>query len=196
MVIPREPQIGVNTVRGHRRDYTQTPQMTKAYIVGILHDATQRKTTYRVSQKSEKFVKFVQKGIKNLGGNAWIYKEGKSRNVYIVEFSKSLLAGTKIQSKKEKIDYIRGYFDTDGSVAKNDKIRYYIYFCQKDFDDLSVVRNYLVDQGIDCGEIHNPGKRVDPFYWRFFIRAKSYYDFAEKIGSWHPEKSKFLRMKR
>ena len=170
--------------------------MTKAYIIGILHDATQRKTTYRVSQKSEKFVKFVQNGIKDLGGNAWIYKEGNNRNVYIVEFSKSFLKDVKIESEKEKTDYIRGYFDTDGAVAKNDKTRYYIYFCQKNFNDLSNVRNYLINQGIDCGVIHNPSRNVDPFYWRFFIKAKSYNDFAEKVGSWHPEKSKFLRMKR
>lgn len=196
MVIPREPLLRVKLRRGHRRDYTRTPQVTKAYIIGILHDATQRKTTYRVSQKSEKFVNFVQKGIKDLGGNAWVYKEGKNRSVYIVEFSKSFLKDVKIESEKEKTDYIRGYFDTDGAVAKNNKVRYYIYFCQKDFYDLSVIRNYLIDQGIDCGVIHNPSKKVDPFYWRFFIKARSYNDFAEKIGSWHPEKSKFLRMKR
>jgi len=106
------------------------------------------------------------------------------------------LKGVKIESEEERINYIRGYFDTDGGIAKTDKTRYYIYFCQKDFYDLNQVRDYLLDLGIDCGVIHNPSKRIDPKYWRFFICAKSYNDFALKIGSWHPEKFIYLRMKR
>ena len=48
MVIPREPRLN----RGLRRDYTPTPQITKSYLLGVLHDATVRKTTYRVATKS------------------------------------------------------------------------------------------------------------------------------------------------
>ncbi|MBU2632741.1 hypothetical protein KKG52_03425 [Patescibacteria group bacterium] len=48
---------------------------------------------------------------------------------------------------------------------------------------------------VDCDKIHNPSKRVDPNYWRFFISIKSYKKFTKLIGSWHPIKSRFLRMK-
>ncbi len=200
MVIPREPfdklRAGCPDLSiGLRRDYTRAPQISKAYIIGILHDATQRHTTFRVSQKSLKFVEMVANGIRSLGGNAWTYREGSNRNVYIVEFSKSFLKDFEIVSKRDIIDYIRGYFDTDGGVAKSNKVRFYIYFCQKNFKDLSQVRDYLMEFKIDCGVIHNPSKKVDPNYWRFYVKARSYLDFVNKIGSWHPEKARYLRMK-
>jgi len=170
--------------------------MTKAYLLGALHDATERKTTYRIAQKSKIYIDFLAKGIVSLGRKAWTYKEGKHRNLYIVEFSKSLLRDTKIRSRQDKIDYIRGYFDAEGGIARNPKVRYYLYFAQKNLSDLEEVKVYLEELGIMCGKIHNPSKKVDPEYWRFFIRAKSYEDFAKIVGSWHPVKRRFLRMKR
>jgi len=170
--------------------------MTKAYLLGALHDATERKTTYRIAQKSKAYVEFLAEGIRSLGRKAWTYKEGKSRNLYVVEFSKSLLKGTKIRSRQDKIDYARGYFDAEGGVSRDPKVRYYLYFAQKNSSDLQEVKSYLEELGIVCGKIHNPSKRADPEYWRFFIRAKSYEDFASIIGSWHPVKRCFLRMKR
>lgn len=169
--------------------------MTKAYLLGALHDATERKTTFRVAQKSKAFVESIAKGIKRLGQSAWIYKEGRKRNVYIVEFSKKLLRDTAISSLRDKIEYIRGYFDAEGGIARRKHVRYYIYFAQKNLVDLQRVKKYLEEIGIRCGIIHCPSKTVDPDYFRFYVRAASYRDFAEKIGSWHPIKRRFLRMK-
>lgn len=163
--------------------------MTKAYLIGALHDATKHKTTYRLSQKSQAYVEFIANGIKHLGGKAWTYKEGKNREIYIVEFSQSFLANTIICSKQDKRDYVRGYFDTDGGIAKQPHVRYYIYFAQKNYQDLSSVKKMIEEFGIVCGKIHNPSKKIDPDYWRFYISAKSYQQFAKTIGSWHPEKS-------
>jgi intein-encoded DNA endonuclease-like protein len=169
--------------------------MTKAYLLGALHDATERKTTYRIAQKSRGYINFLAKEIKSLNRKAWIYQEGKSRNLFIVEFSKSFLKDVKLITRQDKIDYIRGYFDTEGGLARSVSVRYYIYFAQKNFDDLKEVKFFLEDLNISCGKMHNPSKKVDPNYWRFFIRAKSYRNFAQIIGSWHPVKSRFLRMK-
>lgn len=169
--------------------------MTKAYLRGVLHDSTERKTTYRVASKSHKFCQYLVKGIKNLGFGAWIYKEGKERSVWIVEFSKPVLKNFQIKSAQDKIDYIRGYFDTEGGISRSPQVRYYLYFCQKNLADLKKVRQYLEDLGISCGVIHNPSRRVDPNYWRFFIRANSYLKFATLIGSYHPDKASYLRMK-
>ena len=192
MVIPREVRSNI----GSRRDYTPTPKnLTRAYLLGALHDATERKTTYRISQKSKAYVKFISKGIKSLGRKAWIYKEGQNRNVYVVEFSKSLLKGVKIQTLRQKVNYIRGYFDTEGGITKSMKVRYYIYFAQKDRRDLEEVRSFLQELDINCGVIHNPSKRVDPDYFRFYVLSSSWNDFADKIGSFHPTKCKYFRMK-
>lgn len=201
MVIPREPldKLRANDpkkLRGHRRDYTPTPQVTKAYLLGALHDATKRKTTWRISQNSKAYVTLIARGIRSLYGSAWIYREGKTRNVYVVEFSQTLLSDAKVISLKDKADYARGYFDTEGGIAKQYQVRYYIYFSQKDLFDLKQVKEYLEELGIVCGKIHNPSKRVDPDYWRFYIAARSYQSFKDKIGSLHPEKMHYLRMKR
>ena len=57
-VIPREPPIDIG---GLRRDYTPTPYFTKTYILGVLHDATERKTTFRIATKSNDFAKVKEK---------------------------------------------------------------------------------------------------------------------------------------
>lgn len=169
--------------------------ITKSYLLGMLHDATERKNTYRIATKNYNFAKIIREGILKLGSKAWIYKEGKSRNLWIVEFSKILLKEFKIKSKQNKIDYIRGYFDAEGGISQSSKVRFYIYFCQKDKIDLEEVKKYLLELGISCGVIHNPSKKVDPNYWRFFVSSKSYKDFARIISSDHPEKIKLLEMK-
>ena len=169
--------------------------MTKAYLLGALHDGTVRRLTYRIVQKDQEYIEFLVKEIKNLGQKAWMYKEGKTRNLYVVEFSKSLLKDFVIDSNQDKIDYIRGYFDAEGGVSRDPKVRYYLYFAQKNLKDLKQIKDWLEEFGIKCGSVHNPSKKVDPNYWRFFISIKSYEKFAQLISSWHPVKSRFLRMK-
>ena len=169
--------------------------ITKAYILGVLHDATETKTTYRVSQKSKAFVEMIANGIRSLGGSAWTYKEGKYRSVYVVEFSKSFSRKNQTLFQTRQRDYIRGYFDAEGGIAKSRSVRYYLYFAQKNQKDLLEVRSYLKELGIVCGQTHNPSSKVDPNYWRFYVRAQSYRDFAVLIGSSHPEKSRYVRLK-
>ncbi|OGG23795.1 hypothetical protein A3A79_01140 [Candidatus Gottesmanbacteria bacterium RIFCSPLOWO2_01_FULL_43_11b] len=169
--------------------------MTKPYLLGMAHDGTSRQSTYRIATNSREFAQFLKIGIRKLHVGAWIYKEGKSRNLWIVEFPKKILRDIEIRSKNDKIEYIRGYFDAEGGIAKNSSVRYYLYFCQKDKQDLLQVKHYLEELSIHCGVIHNPSKTVDPNYWRFYISARSYNDFAKIIGSVHPEKRQFLRMK-
>ena len=175
--------------------HTPAPKITKAYLLGALHDSTETKYTFRISQKYYEYIQILSQGIIDLGYKAWIYKEGKSRNLYIVEFSKKLLSEVVIRSLNDKKDYIRGYFDSEGSVPRSLQARYYIYFAQKNFEDLKQLRNYLLELGINCGEIHTPSVRVDPNYFRFFVLRESFEKFGLKIGSYHPEKSKYLRMK-
>jgi hypothetical protein len=170
-------------------------RMTKAYLLGALHDGTVRKLTFRIVAKEREYIEFLAQGIKHLGQKAWIYKEGKTRNLHTVEFSRSFLKDFAVKTKSDKIDYIRGYFDTEGGISRNPKVRYYIYFAQKNLQDLEQLKQYLKGLGIVCGHTHNPSKAADSHYWRFFISCKSYERFAQLIGSWHPIKSHYLRMK-
>ena len=188
MGIPREP-------KGLRRDYTRAPQVTKAYLLGLIHDATKRKTTIRVAQKNLPFLQNLKRKMKPQGINSWIYREGKLREVWILEFSSKHIREVDILSKQEKVEYLRGYFDAEGGIAKSSLVRFYLYYCQKNFDELVKIKGWLEDFGIECGVIHNPSRERDPDFWRFYIRAKSYVEFAKEIGSLHPDKWPLLRTK-
>jgi len=169
--------------------------MSKAYLLGVMHDSTERKNTFRISSKENSYTKFLAEMIHKMGHKAWTYREGKTRDMYIVEFSKKVVNNINISTTKDKIDYIRGYFDAEGSVPKSKNVRFYIYFSQKDKGDLDQLKSYITELGIKCGKTHNPSKNIDPNYWRFYICSKSYNDFIDLIGSLHPVKSKLLRMK-
>ena len=174
---------------------TPTPKIVKSYLLGALHDATERKYTYRISQKSEGYVKFLAKLVKPLGYKAWCYREGKDRKVFVVEFAKRILNNVKPETVEEKKAYVRGYFDAEGSVPRSKSSRYYIYLAQKNLEDLTNLRNILTDLGISCGIIHNPSFHIDPNYYRFYVSSKSHQKFVLEIGSWHLVKGKHLRMK-
>jgi intein/homing endonuclease len=196
MVTAREPLISTQ-MRGLRRDYTPAPKrVTTPYLLGVLHDATERKTTYRIATNSEAFAKLLEAGIKELGMSAWVYREGRNRTMWITEFSKTLLKDTQIRTKQDQIEYLRGYFDSEGGIAKSSTVRYYIYFAQKNKSSLIEIKHYLTELGIKCGKIHNPSRMVDPHYWRFYLSASSYERFARMVGSNHPEKFQYLWMKR
>jgi hypothetical protein len=169
--------------------------MSKAYLLGALGDATPRRYTYRLSQKYRTYVEMIAQGVRALGGKAWIYREGRERQLYVVEFAKSFLVDAKVQTLQEKADYVQGYFDAEGSVPRNPKARFYIYLAQKNRASLEQVRSYLEELGIRCGRIHNPSKKADPNYWRFYVLSRSHRDFCRLIGSRHPVKSRVLRMK-
>lgn len=174
----------------------QRLKISKAYLLGALHDATRRKLTYRISQKSKEYVSLIASGIKRMGHKAWVYQEGRDRGIYVVEFSRFWLDNFRLKTKQDKIDYARGYFDAEGGISKSKGVRYYIYFAQKDLADLKKVKLILEENNIVCGKIHNPSKRTDPNYWRFYIKKQSYDCFAQLIGSSHPGKRRYLRMKR
>ena len=158
----------------------------------MLHDSTERKYTYRISQNNKEFVKKLASMIRGIGFKSWIYEEG-NREIYVVEFSKKVFNGCKVETRKEKRDYIRGYFDSEGSVPKSPEVRFYIYFAQQDKEDLEELKGMLNKLGIQTGRLHRPSKKEDPEYWRFYISTKSHEKFAREIGSWHPTKDQLLR---
>ena len=105
------------------------------------------------------------------------------------------MSDVSLTNTEDKINYIRGYFDSEGSVPKSLLARYYIYFCQKDYHDLALLRSLIEELGIHCGKIHVPSKRIDPNYYRFYILCNSWQLFGQLIGSNHPEKVHYVRIK-
>jgi hypothetical protein len=153
--------------------------------------------THRISQKGTDWLERLGKMLQELGYNSWTYQEGKSRQVFVLETSAAFLDidfdPDFLKTDAERIGYVRGYFDAEGGVPQIPGARFYIQFTQKDLIELGKVKAILEGLDIRCGKIHNPSSRVDPGYWRFFVRAQSYRSFATVIGSWHPRKELLLQ---
>jgi len=167
--------------------------VSRAYLLGAMHDGTVRPRTLRISQREEAYVRFLRDLIIGLGRRAWTYRDGKSRHVYVVEFSRSLLNGVKLGPLRAWLDYARGYFDAEGGLPQFATGEPYLYFAQKNRKDLEALHDILCKIGITCGKIHNPSRRIDPAYWRFYVSRGSIPRFARYVGSWHPRKAPLLQ---
>lgn len=185
----------VETTR--RRLSAATKSEAEFYLLGALHDATfsSRHKTIRFSQSSQGWLRQLHYCLHQLGAKSWIYREGSNRYVWILETSLKLDRDKKPVEEKDKISYIRGYFDAEGGMPKDNCNFLYFQFCQKDRADIEEVKRYLEEINISCGKIHNPSKNVDPNYWRFFISRISHMRFMELIGSWHPRKAKQIELR-
>jgi hypothetical protein len=126
-----------------------------------------------------------------LGYRSWSYREGATRALWVLETS-WVPGPVSISSEDQARGYVRGYFDAEGGVPRSSGVRMYIQFVQKDRADLEMCRELLMRLGISSGRIHNPSVRVDPGYWRFYVRVRSYAAFVTAVGSWHPRKRKIL----
>ena len=170
----------------------------RAYFLGALHDGTFNKNKrHRISQKGTEWLILLKKLLNDLGYNAWMYKEGKERDVYVLETLADFLDfhfdPLQFSSRIEKICYIRGFFDAEGGIPRNANDRFYIQLMQSDIDKIEKLKYMLTELGIETGVIHNPSKKRDPNHWRIFVRANSYTKFISVIGSWHPRKVRTLR---
>jgi intein-encoded DNA endonuclease-like protein len=168
-----------------------------AYLHGALHDASRNKRTrIRFAQKYPEWLTLLQYLLKDIGCNSWIYKEGKNRNVYVLETTCRELDFNfnplTLKSQREKIMYVRGFFDAEGGIPHTDGA-FYIQLVQKNHAKIEAIKQLLEDLGIESGKIHNPSYRVDPDYWRIFIRRSDHILFAKQIGSWHPVKQEIFR---
>src|SRR2546428_10068554 len=105
--------------------------MSKACLLGAMHDGTIRRRTLRISQRDKEYILSVQRLIVSLGGNAWIYREGQTRELFVVEFARSFLDSCAVRTRKEIIDCIRGYFYAEAGVAPIADERPYLYFARK-----------------------------------------------------------------
>jgi hypothetical protein len=173
----------------------------QAYLQGALHDGTRSSLhhTHRFSQKGTDWPNRLAAILTALGHRSWAYQEGKDRSVFVLETSASFLDvdfdPDGFGSQPERIAYVRGYFDAEGGLPQSPEARFYVQFSQKDPVELSKVKAILEALGIACGKVHNPSVRVDPAYWRFFVRTRSHLAFASLVGSWHPTKEQTLQRK-
>ncbi len=166
----------------------------EAYLQGALRDATRSALhrTHRFSQSNPDWLTLVGTALSLLGHRSWMYREGRTRNLWVLETTAKFLSlgfdPLELVGTPHGLSYVRGYFDTDGGMPKDPTARLYFQLCQKDRASLESVVTILEGRAIRCGRVHNPSVRVDPDYWRVFVRSCSHESFMRLVGSWHPVK--------
>ena len=145
------------------RQHPLSNKEIKSYLLGALHDGTfSSNERFRISQKGTEWLKVLQKLFGKLGYNSWIYKEGSDRKVYVLETLANFLDfyfnPLRLKKPKEKTGYIRGFFDAEGGIPRNEKARFYIQLTQNNKRKLEKLKKLLNDLGIETGKIHNPSR--------------------------------------
>lgn len=172
-------------------------RVIRAYLLGALHDGSlNKKKRKRISQKEREWLVLLQTLLATIGYRSWIYREGKTRNVYVLETLADFLDfahnSFSFSQGEEGRAYVRGFFDAEGGIPKKKEDVFYIQLVQNNRKKLESIKTVLLREGIYTGKIHNPSKRVKPNYWRVYVLARSRMRFAECIGSWHPRKAQTL----
>lgn len=167
---------------------------SRAYLHGAFHDATisHLHRTVRFGQRDVAWLEILRVLLDKVGQKSWMYREGRQRCFWVLETSQRCLLEMATLSPQQAIAYARGYFDAEGGIPKRTSARFYIQLVQKDLPSLSSLREILERAGIRCGKLHVPSAQVAPGLWRFYVRAESYRDFIELVGSWHPRKRSLL----
>lgn len=156
------------------------------YLLGSMCDSTFNRWhgTIRFCQKNRNWLVVLKEILSLLGHNAWIYREGKNRHLWVCE-TKTFRPQT---NEGLSLSYVRGFFDSDGGMPRMKSSRLYFQFTQKSLSDIVQLKSIMESHGIACGSPHVPSKQVDPDYWRLFVRAQSHTEFMHCVGSWHPRK--------
>jgi hypothetical protein len=166
----------------------------EAYLQGALRDGTRgaRHQTHRFCQADPAWLSVLSDALSLLGHRSWSYREGRERELWVLESSAKFLSldfdPRPLVGTIEGLAYVRGYFDADGGMPRETSARLYIQFCQKSRRSVEDVVTILSSWGMTCGRVHNSSRRVDPDYWRVFLRAASHERFMDLVRSWHPAK--------
>ena len=169
-----------------------------AYYCGASRDGCSSRShrTFRITQKDRDWLEVLHRVIARQDRKGWIYREGR-RSVWTIETGlRPDPVPVPLDHPAQLAAFARGYFDAEGGIPQSADSRFYIQLVQKDRRDLGLLRMYLESLSISCGKLHNPSVRVDPDYWRFFIKAQSHQRFISMIGSWHPRKRSLLDERR
>src|SRR3989344_6014048 len=181
----RDNVLGAENQQGSLRQLTADPSETTrrtpvggrekeilAYLQGAMHDASLNKgKRVRFTQKYRDWLVRLQKLLMIVGARSWIYQEGEARDLFVLEtVCKKLdfaFEPRTLATVKQKIAYLRGFFDAEGGIPRNGK-RFYIQLVQKSYPKIELLKIFLHELGIESGKIHNPSVRIDPDYWRVY----------------------------
>jgi hypothetical protein len=188
---------GLTPQRLHAELLAATAPVSRAYLFGAFHDGTisRMHRTVRFGQNEVRWLEGLAILLANLGQKSWMYREGRTRQLWILETSaRWMVSPPAFASADEQLAYARGYFDAEGSIPRAATSRFYVQFVQKNAVDITELRAMLEQLGIRCGRVHNPSVHVDSSMWRFYVLATSHRAFAERVSSWHPRKRRDMEI--
>jgi hypothetical protein len=177
---------------------TLSVEIYQAYLQGALHDGTfiKRNQRFRFCQLGTAWLEVLKFCLHSTGYHSWIYREGRTRKVYVLETLANFLNiqcdPLTLKTFAERKSYIRGFFDAEGGIPKNPNSLFYIQLVQKNQLKLEKIKQILYEIGIITGKIHNPSVVVDPEYYRMYVLSGSRSKFIQEIGTWHPRKLETL----
>src|ERR1700726_2999562 len=146
-------ETGLTPQRLHAELLAANISVSRAYLLGALHDATISKLhrTVRFGQSDVGWLEGLAVLCRNLGQKSWIYREGKERNLWILETSSRWIADREsVTSEEERLAYARGYFDTEGGIPGDAGARFYIQLVQKNSADIANLKAMLEGLGDAC----------------------------------------------
>ena len=88
----------------------------ESYLQGALRDGTRssRHRTHRIGQSDLRWLQLLKEALRILDYRSWIYKEGRSRDLWILETTAPFLSigfdANVLIGAREGFGYVRGYF--------------------------------------------------------------------------------------
>ena len=179
------------------------------YVAGLIASDGHISKDFGVAiySKNRAFAKYIKSLIEKISKkNVHIYKGNGSLKILVFDKELVEILGKKFRicigkkcnilkfpidlTENEKINFLKGYVDGDGSLYIDKRKRYekiYRYvrieIASQTKEFLEEMRNFLQKLDIKCGEV-TEGKRV----FRFRIYSKNAIIFLRKVGFSHPDK--------
>ena len=180
--------------KGNRSYYTLFYQKYREWLENSIGKRINRsfKVGFRIDEYKEGHfrLRISNKKFYDLCRNEYDFPmEGESQLTWLIP--KKIMNG----SLKEKIEFIRGFFDTEGDCSPKTSKGFYLGLSQKNRQALAQLKTLLAEVGINTTEIHLIDKKSNTY--RIAISYKEGIKrFIEKIGVEHPlKRNKINEMK-
>ena len=135
---PHSPFVcGVTPQRLHAELLAVGAKGLEAYLQGALRDGTRSAMhrTHRFCQSQRDWLVVIGLALSSLGQKSWIYREGRNRNLWVLETSAKFLSldfdADDLVGTLYGLSYVRGYFDSDGGMPRDSKARLYFQLAKR-----------------------------------------------------------------
>ncbi len=167
-----------------------------SYLFGEAHDATisPRHKTVRFGQADVEWLDVLRLLLKERGQKAWMYREGSTRQFWVLETSAEVAGGSARVLHVRGTSCIctrllrRGGWHSTGMPLRGSTSS----SCRRTEQISPTCGRSSKMRGLPVGSCTSPSRDADHPVWRFYVAAASHRDFVSRVGSWHPRKRGLL----